>query len=75
MSFIFTYRRKQLESLLKMYEEHENEMINALDADLRRPKQESLVVETEFLKNDIKHILYNLNDWVKPETVSDSNKC
>uniref|UniRef100_A0A034VXH6 Aldehyde dehydrogenase, dimeric NADP-preferring n=2 Tax=Bactrocera dorsalis TaxID=27457 RepID=A0A034VXH6_BACDO len=62
------FRRKQLENLLKMYEEHENEMINALDADLRRPKQESLVVETEFLKNDIKHILYNLGDWVKPET-------
>ena len=50
-----------------MYEEHENDMINALDADLRRPKQESLVVETEFMKNDVKHILYNLNDWVKPE--------
>ncbi|XP_036233737.1 aldehyde dehydrogenase, dimeric NADP-preferring isoform X4 [Bactrocera oleae] len=62
------FRRKQLENLLKMYEEHENEMISALDADLRRPKQESLVVETEFLKNDIKHILYNLEDWVKPET-------
>ncbi|XP_053967054.1 aldehyde dehydrogenase, dimeric NADP-preferring isoform X1 [Anastrepha ludens] len=62
------FRRKQLENLLKMYENHENEMINALDADLRRPKQESLIVETEFLKNDIKHILYNLNDWVKPET-------
>uniref|UniRef100_A0A0A1WJM9 Fatty aldehyde dehydrogenase n=1 Tax=Zeugodacus cucurbitae TaxID=28588 RepID=A0A0A1WJM9_ZEUCU len=62
------FRRKQLENLLKMYEEHENEMISALDADLRRPKQESLVVETEFLKNDIKHILYNLGDWVKPET-------
>ncbi|XP_067632513.1 aldehyde dehydrogenase, dimeric NADP-preferring isoform X2 [Eurosta solidaginis] len=61
------FRRRQLENLLKMYEEHENLMINALDADLRRPKQESLVVETEFLKNDIKHILYNLNDWVKPE--------
>uniref|UniRef100_A0A0K8U0Y8 Aldehyde dehydrogenase n=1 Tax=Bactrocera latifrons TaxID=174628 RepID=A0A0K8U0Y8_BACLA len=62
------FRRKQLENLLRMYEEHENEMISALDADLRRPKQESLVVETEFLKNDIKHILYNLGDWVKPET-------
>ncbi|XP_037953805.1 aldehyde dehydrogenase family 3 member B1 isoform X1 [Teleopsis dalmanni] len=61
------FRRKQLENLLRMYEDHENDMINALDADLRRPKQESLVVETEYMKNDIKHILYHLNDWVKPE--------
>ncbi|XP_065369715.1 aldehyde dehydrogenase, dimeric NADP-preferring isoform X4 [Calliphora vicina] len=62
-----SFRKKQLENLLRMYEEHENDMINALDADLRRPKQESLVVETEFMKNDLKHILYNINDWVKPE--------
>lgn len=41
-------------------------MINALHADLRRPKQESLVVETEFLKNDLKNILYNLKSWTKP---------
>lgn len=66
-NFPLIYRKKQLENLLRMYEEHENDMISALDADLRRPKQESLVVETEFMKNDIKHILYNLKDWVKPE--------
>ncbi|KRF78515.1 uncharacterized protein Dvir_GJ18456, isoform E [Drosophila virilis] len=62
-----SFRRKQLENLLRCYEEHENEIISALEADLRRPKQESLIVETEFMKNDIKHILYHLNDWVKPE--------
>ncbi|XP_064547889.1 aldehyde dehydrogenase family 3 member B1 isoform X1 [Drosophila montana] len=62
-----SFRRKQLENLLRCYEEHENEIISALEADLRRPKQESLIVETEFMKNDIKHILYNLNDWVKSE--------
>ncbi|XP_030368942.1 aldehyde dehydrogenase family 3 member B1 isoform X5 [Scaptodrosophila lebanonensis] len=62
-----SFRRKQLENLLRCYEENENEIISALDADLRRPKQESLIVETEFMKNDIKHILYHLNDWVKAE--------
>ncbi|XP_002060993.3 aldehyde dehydrogenase family 3 member B1 isoform X2 [Drosophila willistoni] len=66
------FRRKQLENLLRCYEEHENDMINALEADLRRPKQESLVVETELLKNDVKHILYHLNEWVKPEKPSKS---
>ncbi|XP_059224715.1 aldehyde dehydrogenase, dimeric NADP-preferring isoform X3 [Stomoxys calcitrans] len=67
-----SFRKKQLENLLRMYEEHENDMINALDADLRRPKQESLVAETEFLKNDVKNILYNIDEWVKPELPSKS---
>ncbi|KAL7735969.1 hypothetical protein ACLKA6_002401 [Drosophila palustris] len=67
-----SFRRKQLENLLRCYEEHENEIISALEADLRRPKQESLIVETEFMKNDIKHILYHLSDWVKAEKPSKS---
>lgn len=62
-------RRKQLENLLRCYEEHESEIISALEADLRRPKQESLIVETEFMKNDIKHILFHLDDWVKADKV------
>lgn len=61
------FRIKQLKSLLKMYEDNETHMLNALDADLRRPKQESLVVESEFMKNDVKHILHNIKDWAKPE--------
>ncbi|KAL9912834.1 aldehyde dehydrogenase type III isoform 7-T13 [Glossina fuscipes fuscipes] len=62
-----SFRKRQLKNLLRMYEENETEMINALDADLRRPKQESLVVETEFMKNDVLNIIYNIDDWVKPE--------
>ncbi|XP_033247926.1 aldehyde dehydrogenase, dimeric NADP-preferring isoform X1 [Drosophila miranda] len=67
-----SFRRKQLENLLRCYEENECDIISALEADLRRPKQESLIVETEFMKNDIKHILYNLSDWVKAEKPSKS---
>ncbi|XP_022230976.2 aldehyde dehydrogenase, dimeric NADP-preferring isoform X3 [Drosophila obscura] len=66
------FRRKQLENLLRCYEENECDIISALEADLRRPKQESLIVETEFMKNDIKHILYHLSDWVKAEKPSKS---
>ncbi|XP_033253003.1 aldehyde dehydrogenase, dimeric NADP-preferring-like isoform X8 [Drosophila miranda] len=67
-----SFRRKQLENLLRCYEENECDIISALEADLRRPKQESLIVETEFMKNDIKHILYNLSNWVKAEKPSKS---
>ncbi|XP_052841428.1 aldehyde dehydrogenase, dimeric NADP-preferring isoform X2 [Drosophila gunungcola] len=65
-----SFRRKQLENLLRCYEEHEQEIISALEADLRRPKQESLIVETEFMKNDIRHILFHLDEWVQSEKPS-----
>lgn len=64
-NLLYISRERQLKNLLRMYEERETEMINALHADLRRPKQESLVVETEFLKNDVKNILFNLRSWTK----------
>ncbi|KAL5291740.1 ALDH3A2 family protein [Megaselia abdita] len=53
--------------MLKMVDEYEQEMIAALEKDLRRPKQECMIVELDFLRNDLKNILYNINDWVKPE--------
>ncbi|XP_055851396.1 aldehyde dehydrogenase, dimeric NADP-preferring isoform X1 [Episyrphus balteatus] len=68
----YEFRKKQLEQLLKMYEEHESDMVSALEADLRRHKQESIIVETELMKNDVNHILFNLKDWMKPEKPSKS---
>ncbi|CAD7077118.1 unnamed protein product [Hermetia illucens] len=61
------FRRHQLEQLLKLYEEQEPLMMAALEADLRKHTQESKILETEFLKNDIRNILYNLDSWVKPD--------
>lgn len=58
---------KQLRQLLKMYEENGTEMENALAADLRKSKQESHILEIEFLKNDLRGLLYNLEEWAKPE--------
>lgn len=61
--------------MLKMLEEHELEMIAALEKDLRRPKQEALIVELDVLKNDLKNIIYNIHDWVKPERVGVAEIC
>ncbi|XP_055374553.1 aldehyde dehydrogenase, dimeric NADP-preferring isoform X1 [Condylostylus longicornis] len=61
------FRRRQLEQLYKLFEEHENEIVGALNSDLRRHKQESTLVEIEIMRNDILNILYNLDEWVKPE--------
>lgn len=52
-----------------MYDECQDEMINALASDLRKHKQEAIIFEIEFLKNDLIHSLQNLHEWTKPETV------
>lgn len=52
-----------------MYNECTDEMVNALAADLRKHKQESIIFEIEFLKNDLIHTLNNMREWSKPEKV------
>ena len=63
------FREKQLKQLMKMYDECETEMANALASDLRKHKQEAIIFEIEFLRNDLRNTLMNLRDWVKPELV------
>ncbi|KAG5668145.1 hypothetical protein PVAND_016097 [Polypedilum vanderplanki] len=60
------FRRKQLNALLRMYEENKDEMARVLAADLRRPKQESYILEIEFLINDIITTINSLDEWTKP---------
>lgn len=45
-------------------------MIDALREDLRRSKFEAVLLEVDFLINDLINTLHYLNDWVKPEKVS-----
>lgn len=64
------FRRRQLENLLRCYEENRDEMASVLAADLRRPKQEAMILEVEFLINDIKHTLNHLDEWAAAEKVN-----
>lgn len=57
------FRRRQLEALLRCYEENRDEMAACLAADLRRPKQEAMVLEVDFLINDLTNTLMNLEAW------------
>lgn len=63
------FRREQLEALLRCYEENRDAMVDALAADLRRPKQEAIILEIEFIINDLKNTLFNLEEWAKPDKV------
>lgn len=63
----FEFRRKQLKALYDMYVENERAMLDALESDLRKSKQESIVLEIEYMRNDIRNSLMHLKDWMKPE--------
>lgn len=63
------FREQQLRQLMRLYEEHGNEMADALMADLRKHKQEAYLLEIEFLKGDLQNLIDNLKNWTKPEEV------
>ena len=66
------FRRRQLESLLRCYEENREEMAAVLAADLRRPKQEAMVLEVDFLINDLTNTIMHLDEWSAVEKVKSS---
>ncbi|KPJ14729.1 Aldehyde dehydrogenase family 3 member B1 [Papilio machaon] len=64
------WRRQQLQNLMRMYTENQNAMVAALAKDLRRSKMEAVLLETEYLINDLKNTLNNLENWAEPERPS-----
>jgi len=63
------WRVDQLKSLLRMYEENEGLIVEALKKDLHKSKWETVVCETDYLKNDLRATLANLEEWVKDKPV------
>ncbi|XP_062529802.1 aldehyde dehydrogenase isoform X2 [Bombyx mori] len=61
------WRRQQLKNLLRMYEENQNVMVEALHKDLRRSKMEAILLEVDYLINDLRNTLHYLDEWTKPE--------
>lgn len=64
-----SFRKQQLQNLMRLYEENTQEMLDALREDLHKSKQEAIVTEIDFIKNDLRNILYNFEDWAKPERI------
>lgn len=64
-----SFRIRQLENLLRMYEENEADFITALYKDLRKPKYEAKLVEIEVLKGDVRTMIENCKEWSKPQRV------
>lgn len=62
-----SFRIKQLKKLKAAIKKYENDISEALYADLGKSKGESYITETGFIYGSISHAIKNLRKWVKPE--------
>lgn len=64
------HREQQLNALLRMYEENEDAMCEALAKDLHKSRQESIINEIELLRNDVRNLIMNFRSYAAIEYVS-----
>jgi len=67
-----SYRKKALKKLKQVIIQREDAICEALYADFKKPKFESLLSETQFVLAELQHILNNLEFWARPKKVSGS---
>ena len=65
-------RKEALQKLLKTITVHEEEILEALYKDFKKPKFEGILTETAYVIADLKNTLKNLNAWAKPKRVTPS---
>lgn len=64
-----TSRRIQLRRLRALFVEQEDRMLDALAADVGKPRIEAYTSEIAFTINEIDHTLQHLNAWTKPKKI------
>lgn len=62
-------RKEALKKLLKNIILHEEEILDALQKDFKKPRFESVISETSYVINDLKYTLKNISTWAKPKKV------
>lgn len=62
-------RKEALKKLLKNIILHEEEILDALQKDFKKPRFESVISETSYVINDLKYTLKNISSWAKPKKV------
>ncbi len=63
------WRRKQLNALSNLLENHQHEILNALHQDLRKPPTEAFF-EIIAIKQEIKLAQKNLSNWMKTRPIN-----
>lgn len=66
----YVFRKAQLEKLKQAVANHEQDLYDALYADLKRSPEESWVTENGFFLSEINNTLRNLARWMEPDPAS-----
>lgn len=65
-----SFRKDQLKKLYKLLTENEQDFVKALHSDLKKSRFETMMTEVDFVLNDIRSSLSNIDSWIKPKFVS-----
>lgn len=60
------YRKETLVKLLNNLIIHEDEIVEALYKDFKKPEFESVITETNYVITELKHTIKNMESWSKP---------
>ena len=63
------FRKEVLKKLLKNIIIHENEIIQALYDDFKKPAFEAVITETNYVITELKDTIKNIQKWAKPKIV------
>lgn len=66
------FRKKYLKKLLQEILDQEDAVCDALFADFKKPKFESLATETQLTLAELKHAIKNVKEWSEPNSVAPS---
>jgi aldehyde dehydrogenase (NAD+) len=66
----YAFRKEQLKKLQAAVKKYEQQLHEALFADLKKSPEECWVTETGFLQSEVSNILKHLKGWMEPENVS-----
>jgi aldehyde dehydrogenase (NAD+) len=64
------WRRATLQRIRDLIEERESRLLDALDADLGKPRFEARTTELGFTITEINHVLAHLRSWMRPDKVA-----
>ncbi len=65
----YDFRIAQLQALQQGIKKHEDEILEALHADMRKPRFEASISELTVLYDEIEHSINNLHNWMKTDRV------
>lgn len=70
--FNISTRKEALTKLMNVIIKHENDIVEALYEDFKKPPFESVATETSYTISEIKYTLKNIENWAKIKKVSSS---